>query len=677
MRRFSSYGPLYPRSEFFVNRQALVDRVVTQLVGHPDEARGHYFTIFAPRQAGKTTTLREAVARIKQQYGDQYQVGIATLHQVSDIRTFLPLIFDLAFEIKIDTPADWQAMHTMFGKEGPLKKPTILILDEFDGLPPDAINDAVTFFRQLYLQRDRYLLHGLALIGVHAVLGTLEKTNSPFNVQRSLPIPNLTHDEVVDLYGQYQRESGQLIEPAVVERIYDLMRGQPGLTCWFGEILTEKTNPADPTPYDAIKAPEGGYPPITLEIFEKAQQKAQYLEWNTNIRNLLQKADQQKDFLVQLFYSHDIPFLLHNPQVQWLFLNGLIAAEESPDIKTGYACVFASPFVQMCIFSAFSDAMLERMGYFEGVTYEQRTLLRERLDAFDMAGLLTLYRAYLARQVRHGAAPWEQQPLRNDARAYEAIGHFNLYAWLYLVSRQKLVITPEFRTCNGTADLVVTDIKRSRRTVLEIKSFSTRYDHEASLEQVACYAKRMRLTHAFLVVMVDESGWRWLKTQLQVYTFEGITVFIEPIAWGWVEGERPRSLTLSTQEGIQSEQPPGEPLSNATPASRPRKAGTHKAGTGKAGTGKRKPARMSLDDRLALEELVLPLLEGTYPQMLWTGLGFEISERLEQEPVLIWRELLNLCEAEQRLSDLLKLLVYTFPALKEAALIVRLRGQVG
>ncbi|MFM7203131.1 MAG: hypothetical protein ACKO6N_20275, partial [Myxococcota bacterium] len=276
MRRFSSYGPLYPRSEFFVNRRALVDRVVTQLVGHPGEARGHYFTIFAPRQAGKTTTLREAVTRIKQQYGDQYNVGIATLHQVSDIRTFLPLIFDLAFEIKIDTPADWQGMHTMFGKDGPLKKPTILILDEFDGLPSDAINDAVTFFRQLYLQRERYLLHGLALIGVHAVLGTLEKSNPPFNVQRSVHIPNLTHDEVVDLYGQYQRESGQLMEPDVVERIYDLMRGQPGLTCWFGEILTEKTNPADPTPYDATTVPEGGYPPIRLELFEKAQKKAQY-----------------------------------------------------------------------------------------------------------------------------------------------------------------------------------------------------------------------------------------------------------------------------------------------------------------------------------------------------------------------------------------------------------------
>ncbi|MFM7203015.1 MAG: hypothetical protein ACKO6N_19685, partial [Myxococcota bacterium] len=412
--------------------------------------------------------------------------------------------------------------------------------------------------------------------------------------------------------------------------------------------------------------PEGGYPPITMAIFEETKLKAQFLEWNTNIRNLLQKAKQHRDFLIQLFYSHDIPFLLHNEQVQWLYLNGLITSERTTLNREGFACVFASPFVQMCIFSAFSDAMLEGMGHFEGVTYEQRATLRERLDAFEMAGLLTLYRAYLARQARQGAAPWEQQPLRNDARAYEAIGHFNLYAWLYQVSRQKLVITPEFRTCNGTADLVVTDIKRSRRTVLEVKSFSTRYDHEASLEQVAHYAKRMRLTHAFLVVMVDESGWRWLKTQRQVYTFEGITVFVEPIAWGWVEGGRARSLTRSTPEGMQSEQPRKEHSRGVTAP----------AGTRKAGTRKRKPARLSLDERLALEELVLPLLTDEHVHMLWARLGFPPSEIPDQAPTLIWQELFYRCETSQQMPDLLTLLSYMFPALKTSPLVIKLRREL-
>jgi hypothetical protein len=38
---------------------------------------------------------------------------------------------------------------------------------------------------------------------------------SPFNVQRSVHIPNLTHDEVVYLFDWYQRETGQSIQPEV------------------------------------------------------------------------------------------------------------------------------------------------------------------------------------------------------------------------------------------------------------------------------------------------------------------------------------------------------------------------------------------------------------------------------------------------------------------------------
>ena len=36
-----------------------------------------------------------------------------------------------------------------------------------------------------------YLLHGLALVGVRAVLGIDSDRGSPFNVQRSLHVPNL------------------------------------------------------------------------------------------------------------------------------------------------------------------------------------------------------------------------------------------------------------------------------------------------------------------------------------------------------------------------------------------------------------------------------------------------------------------------------------------------------
>jgi len=113
-------------------------------------------------------------------------------------------------------------------KRGTLTKPLILIWDEFDALEQAVIARLVSVFRHIYNTRSvqantstaekDYLLHGMAFIGVRA--GVENVKGSPFNVQRGVHIPNLTHSEVVYLFDWYMRESGQSIESEVVERIW-------------------------------------------------------------------------------------------------------------------------------------------------------------------------------------------------------------------------------------------------------------------------------------------------------------------------------------------------------------------------------------------------------------------------------------------------------------------------
>jgi hypothetical protein len=144
-----------------------------------------------------------------------------------------------------------------------------------------------------------YLLHGLALIGVRAVLGVENIKGSPFNVQRSVHIPNLTHDEVVYLFDWYQREQTQKIEPDVVERIWYEFKGQPGLTCWFGELLTETYNTAPSQP-------------ITMALFEGVYAAALNLLPNNNILNLISKAKQEpyKPYVLEIFLPEQVCNLL-------------------------------------------------------------------------------------------------------------------------------------------------------------------------------------------------------------------------------------------------------------------------------------------------------------------------------------------------------------------------------
>ncbi len=178
----------------------------------------------------------------------------------------------------------------------------------------------------MYLKRERYVLHGLALIGVRAVLGAASKRGSPFNVQRSLHVPNFTREEVNALFQQYQDESGQQIEPAVVENVFEATRGQPGLVCWFGELLTEQYNP-------------GAQHIIDASIGERVYRRAINVEWNNTVLNLIKKArtDYQSQTL-ELFTRSDIPFRLDTEWCHYLYWNGNVSFFVAVYSKKALSC---------------------------------------------------------------------------------------------------------------------------------------------------------------------------------------------------------------------------------------------------------------------------------------------------------------------------------------------------
>jgi hypothetical protein len=258
MRHFHSYGPVDPQEHYCVPRRELVARCADQLIGNPSKG-GHYFTIWAPRQTGKTWLMRQAMAEVRARHGDRFQVAQLSMQDVqlkdSDpAEAFLqkvPHLLRVWLNLTLPAPADFAGFGDLFRRgTSPFDRPLILLIDEFDSLPTAAIDALGREFRALYLNRDASLLHGLALVGVRAVLGVDSPRGSPFNVQRSLHVPNLSAEEVNDMFDQYRGESGQTVTPEVVSTVYEMTRGQPGLVGWFGELLTEKYNPGPPRRID-------------------------------------------------------------------------------------------------------------------------------------------------------------------------------------------------------------------------------------------------------------------------------------------------------------------------------------------------------------------------------------------------------------------------------------------
>ena len=187
-------------------------------------------------------------------------------------------------------------LQIVFQKQWISDRPLILFIDEVDTAPPLLLDILVNQFREMYLKREQNHLHGLALVGVRAVLGVESERGSPFNIQRSLHVPNFEPEEVEDLFRQYQNESGQKVDPAVVRGVYESTRGQPGLVGWFGELLTEKYNPG----YNTA---------ITMDIWEDVHYMAIHREWNNTILNLIKKAQgKYAEYVVELFTPSDLPF---------------------------------------------------------------------------------------------------------------------------------------------------------------------------------------------------------------------------------------------------------------------------------------------------------------------------------------------------------------------------------
>jgi len=148
MPRFTSYGPVNVKRHYHVPRTELIDRALDEVIGEYPTDGGHYITVWAPRQTGKTWILQNVLWRIQEQaeydWIDAVKLNLQDLKLVDDPNVAAKLIASRIFmELEIDKtetplPEEVSDFHEIFTKPV-LKKPLILIMDEFDALQPQVI----------------------------------------------------------------------------------------------------------------------------------------------------------------------------------------------------------------------------------------------------------------------------------------------------------------------------------------------------------------------------------------------------------------------------------------------------------------------------------------------------------------------------------------------------------
>jgi hypothetical protein len=234
-----------------------------------------YFVVGSPRQSGKTTLLKALTAKINED-GIFYALNIP-LHPADDAESKTEALTQIATSINvalnfsnipiISSLIDNIPSFELFGTErirmilnficSNIDKELVVFFDEVDSLPPSVIGTFLSQIRAGYQYRDEpksEFPRALGLFGLRNLIyyrslirpngyskGYSKGYASPFNV--ALPpliIPDFTRDDIINLYNQHTRDTGQTFSDSALERAWYWTEGQPWLVNALAREIVEK-----------------------------------------------------------------------------------------------------------------------------------------------------------------------------------------------------------------------------------------------------------------------------------------------------------------------------------------------------------------------------------------------------------------------------------------------------
>ncbi|MGH3679879.1 MAG: ATP-binding protein [Natronosporangium sp.] len=237
-----------------------------------------YFVVHAPRQTGKTTTLRALAETLTAEgqllavhfscetgepAGDDYAAAEQQVLQA--IRTAARLL-DLSPELLPPDPWPDAPIGTRIGAgigawAARCPRPLVLFFDEIDALRGEGLRSVLRQLRDGYPSRPGAFPASVALCGLRDVRDykaaaggdpTRLGTASPFNIKvTSLRIGDFTPAEARELYAQHTTETGQPFTEEAVDRAYAYTAGQPWLVNALAAEVIDQMRVAPPTPIAA------------------------------------------------------------------------------------------------------------------------------------------------------------------------------------------------------------------------------------------------------------------------------------------------------------------------------------------------------------------------------------------------------------------------------------------
>ncbi|MEA3386518.1 MAG: AAA-like domain-containing protein [Thermodesulfobacteriota bacterium] len=485
-RMFEDSGVVDPRMSYHVELENVVNTKHQDIKTMID--LGRYFSIFAPRQSGKTTFFEclsselekdQTYTAILLSFQDYKNLQSNRFYQLiqKDIYNQLTNRLNAVNCPKLDAIKAYLDSHNLtdhicfrelfedLNRIIEFKK-IVIFIDEFDGIPIDELENFLTTLRELYQRYKKQTdkaLYSVGLVGIRNITKLIVGGVSPFNIADQVKLPPFTLKNVRDLYSQYTEETNQPFTEDAVKKVFDETAGQPWLVNRLGTILTVDIKPETADP-------------ITADDVEKATDILLYEE-NSHFDNITEKAKQYKETFIDIVFN-GVEYIPGDEEQSLLLTHGLIKAE-GKNIRVS-STIYKKRFA-MTFFRDVAGKV--------DVSFVRYYLPDGNLN---MERILIDFEKYIA-QIGAAAFYSTNKPM-------EVTGKFQLTAWLYqFVSEGTGELYYESRTGLGIMDIML--IYKSNKYIIEtkVKRYSGTVDE--ALEQLAeKYLLPEKVSHGYIVI---------------------------------------------------------------------------------------------------------------------------------------------------------------------------------
>lgn len=500
MKTFCIAGPVNPEEHYFIAHRMDKKNHIFALI-----EQKKYFILHAPRQSGKTTSIKELVHDLNAQgmYKALYvNVEPAQASRSRVIEGLLTILDQLKSNITITFGSDDPGMAyfkdrltaaTITGNElynffefwsRVSDKPTIFFIDEIDSLVGDTLISVLRQIRAGYPNRPVHFPQSICLVGVrdvrdYRIWSDLAQQSilggSAFNIKaESLTLLPFSVQEVRDLYMQHTASTGQQFTQDAIDHAFYLTQGQP----WLVNALAYQACFRDVT--DRAIA-------ITRETVEKAKEVL-IARQDTHIDVLIDrlKEERVKNIVQALLLGTQGPIDFPSDDILYAQDLGIIS-------RLDKGLKIANPIYQEILPRALVESTQR--------TIDQQSAWYVRADgSLDMEKLLVAFTQFF----RENIDAWSQK------FDYKKAGpHLLLMAFLQRIINGGGTLHREYALGRGRVDLLVT--WKQQRIVLELKLWRDARTVENGIKQTVEYMDAHNATEGHLIIFDRSTKKPWSK----------------------------------------------------------------------------------------------------------------------------------------------------------------------